>query len=75
MAPYALALGVDRAFAKRFGKLAIGSCPYIFDGGDSTLRATQWNNQMRRVLKGMNTRPEQSRLEKLIAILQSFVKQ
>lgn len=74
MAPYALALGVDKAFAKRFGKLQIGSCPYIFSGSDSTLRATQWNNMMRRVLKGMNTRPEQSRLEKLIAIVQSFIK-
>ena len=74
MAPYALALGVDSAFAKRFGKLAIGSCPYIFTGADSTLRAAQWRGQMRRVLKGMNTRPEQSRLEKLIALLQSFIK-
>ncbi|MBR2937004.1 MAG: DUF2207 domain-containing protein [Oscillospiraceae bacterium] len=74
MAPYAMALGVDGAFAKRFGKLPMGSCPYIFTGTDSTLRATQWNNLMRRVLKGMNTRPEQSRLEKLMAILQSFIK-
>ena len=74
MAPYALALGVDRIFAKRFGKLTMGNCPYIFTGADTTQRATQWNNWMRRVLKGMNTRPEQSRLEKIIAILQSFIK-
>ncbi len=74
MAPYALALGVDKAFAKRFGKLPIGSCPYIFTGADSAMRAIQWNSLMRRVLKGMNTRPEQSRLEKLIAIAQSFIK-
>lgn len=74
MAPYALALGVDKAFAKRFGKLQMGSCPYIFTGADSTLRATQWCSLMRRVLKGMNTRPEQSRLEKLIAIIQSLIK-
>lgn len=74
MAPYAMALGVDHAFAKRFGKLAIGSCPYIFTGADSTLRAMQWDKLMRRVLGGMNTRPEQNRLEKLIAIAKSFMK-
>jgi len=74
MAPYAIALGVDHAFSKRFGKQPIGSCPYIHTGGDSTLRAVQWNSLMRRVLKGMNTRPDQSRLEKLIAIIQSFIK-
>ena len=74
MAPYALALGIDRIFAKRFGSLAMGSCPYISTGTNSSLRATQWDNQMRRVLKGMNTRPEQSRWEKLIAIIRTFIK-
>ncbi len=74
MMPYTLALGADSAFAKRFGKLPIGQCPYILTGTDSTLRASQWCSLMRRVLKGMNTQPEQSRLEKLIALLQSFVR-
>lgn len=74
MAPYAIALGVDNAFAKRFGKQPVGICPYIFTGTDSTLRATQWNSLMRRVLKGMNTRSDQSRLKKLLALLQSFLR-
>ncbi len=74
MMPYALALGVDKAFAKRFGKQPIGQCPYIFTGADSTMRASQWRTMMRRVLKGMNTQPESTRLEKLIDLIRSFVK-
>lgn len=74
MMPYAMALGVDKAFAKRFGKTPIGQCPYITIGVDSTLRAEQWRGLMRRVLKGMNTRTPNPYLEKAIALLQSFMR-
>lgn len=72
MAPYALALGVDKAFAKRFGKQTMEDCPYIATGVGGRLRANQWNGVMRQVLKGMNTRPEQSRLERMIAFFRNF---
>lgn len=74
MMPYAMALGVDGAFAKRFGKLPIGPCPYIAMGMDSTMRASQWCALMRRVFRGMNTRGPNTRLEKLIDFLQSFIR-
>lgn len=74
MAPYALALGVDGAFSKRFGKQPIEDCPYIFTGVGGRLRASQWNGRMRQVLKGMNTRPEQSRLETVKALIRSFTR-
>lgn len=74
MAPCALALGVDKAFAKRFGKQPMEDCPYIQTGIGGTLRANQWMAVMRQVLKGMNTSPEQNKLEKLIHTLQSFTK-
>lgn len=74
MAPYALALGVDKAFAKRFGKQSIENCPYIDTGVGGRMRASQWNGVMRRVLKGMNTRPDQGRLETVKALLQSFTR-
>lgn len=72
MMPYAMALGVDHAFAKRFGKLPLSQCPYIATGTDSTLRASQWRSMMRRVLGAMNTRlpsPWQKKLKELIRIL------
>lgn len=74
MMPYAMALGVDKAFAKQFGKLPIGQCPYIAMGVESTMRAEQWRGLMRRVLKGMNTRVPNGYLEKVIAFLQSFTR-
>ena len=72
MMPYAIALGVDKAFAKRFGKQIIGQCPYISVGADSSIRADQWRGLMRRILGKMNTQPEQTRTEKLLAFLQSL---
>jgi len=74
MAPYALALGVDKAFAKRFGKQSMEDCPYIITGVGGRLRASQWNERMRQVLRGMNTHAEQSRLERIIAFFRSFFK-
>ena len=74
MAPFALALGVDKAFAKRFGKQPMEDCPYITTGIGGTLRANQWMAVMRQVLKGMNSHPEQSRLERIVQTIQSFMK-
>jgi hypothetical protein len=74
MAPYALALGVDKAFAKRFGKQSMEDCPYIVTGVGGRLRASQWNDRMRQVLRGMNTHAEQSHIEKIIAFFQGFFK-
>lgn len=70
MMPYALALGVDKAFAGRFGKMNVGQCPYIFAGAESTMRAEQWQVLMRRVLANMSAQPEQSRIEKVLSFLQ-----
>jgi hypothetical protein len=74
MAPYAMALGVDKRFSKRFGKLLIPQCPYIATGTDSDLRATQWCSLMRRVLKGMNTRLPNGYLEQAIALIRRFIR-
>ena len=74
MAPYALALGVDNAFSKRFGKQPMEDCPYIHTGLNSRMRASQWIGVMRQVLGGMNTHTEQSRLEKVIAFFKNFFK-
>jgi hypothetical protein len=72
MVPYAVALGVDKAFAGRFGKMNVGQCPYIFAGAESTMRAEQWQVLMRRVLANMSTQPEQSRMEKVLSFLKQI---
>lgn len=74
MMPFAIALGADKAFARSFGKEMIGQCPYISYGADTPMRAGQWRAQMRRILEKMNTLPEQTRTEKIIAFVESLRK-
>ena len=74
MMPYALALGIDERFAKRFGKELISQCPYISMGADSAMRALQWRDLMRRVLKEMNAFEQRNAMEKIRAFVGSFLK-
>lgn len=74
MMPLAIALGADKAFAKSFGKELVGQCPYISDGINVEMRAGQWRLQMRQILERMNTLPEQTRTEKVIAFVESLRK-
>ncbi len=74
MFPYALALGVDKAFAKRFGSLAIGNCPYVETGFENAMRANQWNSILRRVYTAMHVRPRNDRWEKFKELIYSFIR-
>ncbi len=74
MMPYALALGIDERFAKRFGKELIGQCPYISMGTDNAMRGVQWRDLMRRVLKEMNACEQRNAMEKIRAFVGSFLK-
>ena len=42
MMPYALALGVDKSFAKRFGKRNVGQCTYMAARQDRRRDAVEW---------------------------------
>lgn len=55
MAPYALALGVDRGFAARFGRLRIGECGYL-TAGDGMMMASQWAALLRKVVRIMDAK-------------------
>lgn len=74
MMPFAMALGADKAFARSFGKEMVGQCPYLSNSMDTPMRAGQWRVQMRRILEKMNTLPEQTRTEKVIAFVESLRK-
>ena len=74
MMPMAMALGVDNAFAKSFGKEMMAQCPYISDDVNVEMRAGQWRIRMRKILERMNTLPEQTKTEKVIAFVESLRK-
>ena len=74
MAPYALALGVDRHFAKRFGKLQLPECPYIELGTQVPMTAFGWNDRIRRLSEAMDQRRKKMWLERLTGVVNSIKK-
>lgn len=56
LAPFALAMGADRSFAKRFGDVRLPPCPYIHTELSSSKTALQWSEEMRKIAGTMNAR-------------------
>ncbi len=56
LAPYAMALGVDRAFARQLGKQRLAPCTYLTAGTDAQLTAREWNGQLRSIVEAMDAR-------------------
>lgn len=65
MVPYAMALGVDRAFARSFGEQPLSPCPYLQISGGATLTARQWNDRLRQVVRILDDRQRKLIWEKL----------
>lgn len=74
LAPCALALGVDKAFAKRFGSTKLDRCPYLTTGMDAHMTALQWSALLRKTADAMNDRAEKLPLEKLLGMIHSITK-
>ena len=74
MAPYALALGVDRRFAQRYGSTQLPSCTYLTTGMDGHMTASEWSRLMRRAAQAMDGRYQQLRTEQLFGLLQGLRK-
>lgn len=74
LAPYAVALGVDKAFAKGFGKTKLDRCPYLTTGIDAQMNALQWSALIRKTVDAMNDRAEKLPLEKLLGILHNITR-
>lgn len=74
LAPEALALGVDREFARKFGALRYPGCPYLTTGMDGHMTALQWNAMMRRALEAMDDRALSLTSERLLGLLRSLIK-
>ena len=71
MAPYAVALGVDRAFAKRFGKARLGACPYLTTGLDGHRTALEWDQLIRQAVSAMDARQRRLPYEQIAIRLPS----
>ena len=56
MAPYALALGIDKAFAHRFGGKQLPGCPWLTTGMDGHLTADEWNQLLRSTVTALDER-------------------
>ena len=65
LAPYALALGVDRSFARRFGRLRLPECTYLMSGMNGQMSASEWAEQLRRAVNILDAKAKRLPLEKL----------
>lgn len=65
MAPDAIALGVDAAFARQFGARQMPVCPYLQVPGNQNMTAQQWNQHLRQVIRIMDQRQRKLLWEKL----------
>lgn len=74
LAPCALALGMDRAFAKRFGNVKLDRCPYLTTGMDAHMTALQWSAMMRNARDAMNGRARSLPFEKLLKMIRSITR-
>ncbi len=69
VAPMAIALGVDRSFARRFGSRRLPSCPYITLNTDVHFSATDWCQKMAAIVSRMEERQRQLTLEKILKFI------
>lgn len=63
--PYALALGVEKPFARRFGKVQIAECSYLTAPVRGELTPAQWASILRQVADLLNRRQRRLRYEQL----------
>ncbi len=67
--PMAMALGVHRHFARRFGKRRIPPCPYITLNSDQAMTATDWCVKAEQIVLRMEARSRALPLEKTVKFL------
>ena len=66
MAPYALALGIDRAFTKHFGSQRMPECSYLTTGMDGHLTAREWNRLLRDTVDSLDALQRRLPLDRLL---------
>lgn len=64
LAPYAMALGVDKAFARQCRKLSLPGCTYLTTGMDGHLTAPEWNQLLRDAVAALDERQQKLPFER-----------
>ena len=72
--PYAIALGCDGVFTRRFGKGRLPVCPYIQASATRGLTAKQWSQLMRSILDSMTARQRRKPLDGLRSVMDNYMK-
>ena len=67
MAPYALAMNADAAFARRFGRLRLPECTWLVSGVHGQVSAAEWAKLLRTAVNTLDTRAKRLPLERLIS--------
>ena len=68
MAPYALALGIEKQFARNFGKQKLGQCPYLVTSSARRMSVQSWAQLMRRTADLLDERHRRMEWEKYAII-------
>ena len=66
LAPYAMALGVDRTFARQMGNLQLPECTYLTTGMDGHLTAREWNQLLRDTVAALDERQKTHLIDKIL---------
>ena len=66
--PYAMALGVHKAFAKNFGSKKLPPCPYFHCGIHDRMTAEEWVDFLNEAAQILDSRQRQMQLEKYAVI-------
>ena len=69
MMPFAIALGVDKSFAKRFGKRNVGHCTYLSARQDRRRDAVEWALLLRKTADRIDRRQRRMLLRKWFPFL------
>lgn len=72
--PYAMALGVGKAFAKAVGREKLERCPYLTSGMDGHMSAIGWHETLAATVEAMDARMENRHMEKLIKTIRSITR-
>lgn len=66
LAPWALALDVDRGFAKRLGNARLPQCSYLIAETDDRLTARQWAQLLRQTVAELDLRQKRMPIDRLL---------
>ncbi len=66
MLPYAMALGVDKAFARRFGGQRLPDCTYLVARMNTSMTAWEWVGLFRDAVEALDERQKQLPLERFL---------